>query len=51
MTMASLIAIMLGVGITVLSAVIIDGIKTRIRIGIIDDRVTENRAWQIRHEQ
>jgi hypothetical protein len=51
MTMTSLIAIMLGVGISVISAVIIDGIKTRIRIGIIDDRVTENRAWQIRHEQ
>lgn len=45
------IAAIVGVGVTLLSAVILDGIKTRIRIGIIDDRVTDIRAWQAKHEQ
>jgi uncharacterized membrane protein len=46
-----IVAAILGVGVTVISAVIIDGVKTRVRIGIIDDRVSSLRDWQARHEQ
>jgi hypothetical protein len=46
-----ILAAVLGVGVAVISAVIVDGIRTRIRIGIIDDRVTNLRDWQAKHEQ
>jgi hypothetical protein len=33
-----------GITIAVISAIVIDGIRTRVRIGILDDRVTDLRT-------
>ena len=52
------LAAILSVGIAIISAVIIDGIKTRIRIGVIISQVDDNRTdirdlktWVIEHER
>jgi hypothetical protein len=54
----TILAAILSVGVTVISAVILDGIHTRVLIGVIDDRVTDLRGavkdirdWQKDHDK